>query len=232
MGKGQHIKRLAAPKSWPINRKTNVWVLRSNPGSHTFETSMPAGLILKEILGYVKTTKETKYILSQGKVFVNGQLIKKQKLPVGILDVITIGDDDYRIIVDTKGKLIPVKIKNDEAKLILKKVVNKISLKDNKTQINFSEGTNMISEEKYNNGDTVVFSNKKVKEHIKLEKGAIGYILAGKQVGRIGLVKEIKIKKGLQPAKIILTQGKEDFETLRNYVFIVGKNKPLITLEK
>ncbi|MBT6995310.1 30S ribosomal protein S4e [Candidatus Woesearchaeota archaeon] len=232
MGKGQHIKRLAAPKSWPINRKTNVWVLRSNPGSHTFETSMPAGLILKEILGYVKTTKETKYIVNQGKVSVNGKIVKKQKLPVGILDVITIGKDNYRIIINTKGKLIPVKIKNDEAKLILKRVENKTSLKNKKIQVNFSEGSNMISKEKYNTGDTVVFSDNKVKEHIKLEKGSMGYILAGKQVGRIGLIKEIIEKKGLQPAKIIFTQGKEDFETLRNYVFIVGKNKPLVTLEK
>jgi small subunit ribosomal protein S4e len=231
MGKG-HIKRLAAPKSWPINRKTNVWVLRSSPGSHTLETSMPAGLILKEILGYVKSTKETKYVLNQGKVSVNGQLVKKQKLPVGILDVITIGKDNYRMIIDTNGKLIPVKIKNDEAKLILKKVSNKTALQGKKTQVNFSEGSNIISEEKYDTGDTVVFTEKKAVDHIKLEKGAMIYILAGKQVGNIGVVKEIKEKKGLQPAKIIFTQGKEDFETLRKYIFVIGKNKPLITIEK
>ncbi len=226
-----HIKRLAAPKSWPINRKTNVWVLRSNPGSHSFETSMPAGLILKEILNYVKTTKETKYVINEGKVSVNGKVIKKQKFPVGILDVITIGKDNYRIIINTKGKLIPIKIKNDEAKLLLKRVENKTSLKGKKTQINFSEGSNLLSEEKYSTGDTVIFSDNKVKDHIKLEKGVMCYILAGKQVGKTGLVKEIIQKKGLQPAKIIFTQGKEDFETLRNYVFVVGKTKPLVTLQ-
>jgi small subunit ribosomal protein S4e len=231
MGKS-HIKRLAAPKSWPINRKTNVWVLRSNSGSHTFETSMPVGLIIKEILGYVKTTKETKYVLNQKKVLVNGKLVKKQKLPVGILDVITIGQDNYRIIVDRKGKLIPVQIKDAEAKLILKKVKSKKSLKGKKTQINFAEGTNILSEEKYDAGDTIVFSNEKIKEHLKLENGAMIYILAGKQVGNIGIIKDIQEKKGLQPARITFTKGKEDFETLKEYVLVIGKTKPLITVEK
>lgn len=231
MGKA-HIKRLAAPKSWPINRKTNVWVLRSNPGSHTFETSMPVGVIIKEILGYVKNTKETKYVLNQKKVLVNGRLVKKQKLPVGILDVITIGKDNYRIIINVKGKLIPVKIKDAEAKLILRKVKSKKSIKGKKTQINFAEGTNILSEEKYNTGDTLVFSNEKIKEHLKLEKGSMIYILAGKQVGNIGVIKDIQEKKGLQPARITFTKGKEDFETLKEYVFVIGKTKPLITLEK
>ncbi len=231
MGKA-HIKRLAAPKSWPINRKTNVWVLKSSPGPHTFETSMPVGLIIKEILGYVKTTKETKYVLNQKKIFVNGKLVKNQKLPAGILDVVTIGKDNYRIIMDTKGKLIPVKIKDVESKLILKKVGNKKSLKGKKTQINFADGTNILSEEKYVTGDTVVFSNEKIKEHLKLEKDSLVYILAGKQVGKIGIIKEIHEKKGLQPSRVTFTQGKKDYETSKEYVFVVGKTKPLVTLEK
>ena len=58
------------------------------------------------------------------------------------------------------------------------------------------------------------------------------YITAGKQVGQVGVIKEVKEKKGLQPSTIIFTQGKEDHETPNNYVFIVGKNKPLVSLSE
>ena len=58
------------------------------------------------------------------------------------------------------------------------------------------------------------------------------YITAGKQVGQVGVIKEIKKTKGLQPPTIIFTQGKEDHETPKNYVFIVGKTKPLISLSE
>ena len=116
--------------------------------------------------------------------------------------------------------------------VILKQVENKKSLKGKKTQINFTDGTNLLSEEKYATGDTIVFSNEKIKEHLILEKGSMVYVLAGKQVGKIGIIKEIQEKKGLQPSRVTFTQGKEDYETSKEYVFVVGKTKPLVTLEK
>ncbi len=231
MGKG-HIKRLAAPKSWPIKRKVNTWITRPSAGPHSLNTSMPLGTILKEFLGYVQTTKETKYVLTNGKVSVNGKVRKSQKFPVGIMDVLTVAEDNFRIIINKKGKLIPVKIPNTEAKLVLKKVSKKTSLKGKKTQVNFEDGSNLLSKEKYQTGDTVVFSDNKVKDHLKFEKGAMIYITAGKQVGQVGVIKELKEKKGLQPTTLIFTQGKEDYETPKDYVFIVGKTKPLVTLSE
>lgn len=231
MGKG-HIKRLAAPKSWPIKRKINTWVTRPSAGPHNLNSSMALGTILKEILGYVQNIKETKYVLSNDKVLVNGVVRKSQKFPVGIMDVLSVGEDNFRIIINKKGKLMPIKIPKTEAKLILKKVTNKTSLKGKKTQINFGDGSNLLSNEKYQTGDTVVFSDNKVKEHLKFEKGAMIYITAGKQVGQVGTIKELKEKEGLQPTTIIFTQGKENHETPKDYVFIVGKNKPLVTLSE
>ena len=229
MGKA-HIKRIAAPKSWPIQRKTTKWITRSTPGAHKLEESMPLGVILKEILNYAETTKEVKYILSQKKVSINGKVMKDHKFPVGIMDVLTAGKDNYRIILDKKGKLIPVSINATESKLNPKKVMKKTSIKGKKIQVNFSDGTNILSKENYQTGDTVVFSNKKPKEHLKFENGALIYILAGKQVGQIGVIKEIIQKKGLQTTRIIFTQGKELSETLKKYTFVIGKDKPIVTL--
>ena len=229
MGK-LHIKRIAAPKTWPIQRKTSKWIIRPSPGPQGLEYSMPLGVILKEILNYSNTTKETKYILNAGEVSVNGIIRKSQKFPVGVMDVITAGEDNFRLILNQKRKLSIVKITASEGKLNPKKVRSRTSIKGKKIQINFSDGSNLISNDKYSTGDTVVFSDKKVKEHIKFEKGTMIYILGGKQAGKIGVIKEILPKKDLQKTKIIFTQGKQDFETLKEYAFVIGKTKPIITL--
>ncbi len=229
MGKS-HIKRIAAPKSWPIKRKISKWITRPTPGPHKLESSMPLGVWLKEILKLANTTKETKYILNNGQVLVNGKARKDQKFPVGIMDVLTAGKENYRIMLNTRGKLVPVPINATEAKIYPKRVIGKTSLKGKKTQVNLSDGTNILSENKYKTGDTVVFSEGKIKDHLKFEKGVIVYILAGKQVGKIGVVKEIVEYKDFRPTKIIFTQGKEDFETLKEYAFVIGKTKPIVSL--
>ncbi|MCD4759872.1 30S ribosomal protein S4e [archaeon] len=225
-----HIKRIAAQNSCPIKRKITKWITKQTPGPHKTENSLPMGVLLKEMLGYSTTTKETKYILSQGKILVNGKVRKDKKFPVGIMDVLTADKDNFRIMIDKKGKLVPVKISTAEIKINPKRVIKKTTIKGNKIQVNFLDGTNLLSKEKYSTGDTIVFSDNKVKEHLKFEKGALIYILAGKKVGHIGAIKEIIETKGSQPTKIIFTQGKENFETLKKYVFVIGKTKPIITL--
>lgn len=229
MGKS-HIKRVAAPKSWPISRRTTKWVIRSNPGPHTLESSMPLGVFIKEVLNYTKNTKETKFVLTNGQVMVNGKIRKDQKFPVGIMDVLTAGKDNYRIMINKKGQIVPIKIDEAESKIYLRQVINRTTLKGKKMQVNLADGTNLLSNEKYNRGDTVVFADNKIKEHIKLVKGVVVYILDGKKVGSYGVVKEIKNNKGLQEPKIVLTRDKEEFETLQKYAFVIGKEKPIITL--
>ncbi len=229
MGKS-HIKRVAAPKSWPVSRRTTKWIIRSNPGPHSLESSMPIGIFIKEILCYVKNTKETKFVLTNKQVMVNGIVRKDQKFPAGIMDVLTIGKDNYRIMINKKGQIVPIKIEEKEVKIYPKQVINRRTLKGNKIQVNFEDGTNLLSKEGYNKGDTVVFVDGKIKEHLKLEKGAVVYIIGGKKVGYYGIVKEIVNNKGLQEPKVIFTKDKEDFETLQKYVFVIGKDKPIIKL--
>ena len=37
-----HLKRLAMPRSWPLPRKTTVWVTRPTPGAHALELCISA----------------------------------------------------------------------------------------------------------------------------------------------------------------------------------------------
>ena len=45
-----HMKRLAMPRTWAIPRKVHVWAAKQTPGAHSVEDSMPAGMVLRDML--------------------------------------------------------------------------------------------------------------------------------------------------------------------------------------
>ena len=80
----------------------------------------------------------------------------------------------------------------------------------------------------YKTGDTLLYDlkSKKISQHIKLEKGAQILLIGGKHVGKIGTLEEV------QGRKIIFKVDKDQFETLRKYAFVIGKDKPEIKIAK
>ena len=59
----RHLKRLNAPKSWDILRKQLKFIVRANPGPHNKKTSVALGVLIRDVLGYAKTSKEVKFML-------------------------------------------------------------------------------------------------------------------------------------------------------------------------
>ena len=51
-----HIKRLVMPRSWPLPRKSSIWVQKPNPGGHSIENCMPMALVLRDVLGVAPRT--------------------------------------------------------------------------------------------------------------------------------------------------------------------------------
>src|SRR3989344_1021916 len=156
----KHLKRLAAPRTWPIQRKTNKWITKPNPSGHSIDKTMPINLILKEILKLTKTTQETKKILNQKKVLINKKPIKNIKFPVSLMDILEIPKINkyYRVLFNKKGKLILHPIEKEEASIKLSKIINKTLLKHKKLQLNLDDGRNiLIDKEEYKTGDTIVF---------------------------------------------------------------------------
>jgi len=47
---GKHQKRIAAPRSWRIGRKTAYWTVKPRPGPHPGDRSMPLLLIIRDML--------------------------------------------------------------------------------------------------------------------------------------------------------------------------------------
>jgi hypothetical protein len=67
---------------------------------------------MKELIKVTNTTKETKYVLTNDEVLVNGKRKRDFKTPVGFLDIITIKSTNrnFVITIDNKGALRPKEI--------------------------------------------------------------------------------------------------------------------------
>ncbi len=219
-----HLKSLAAPKTWPIERKKYVFVTKPSPGPHTGEYSMPLVVILRDILKVTHSTRETKKVVAAGKILVNSIPRKEVKYPVGILDTISIPDSSlqYRMLFNPQGQFAFKKITKEQAAVKYVKVRNKTTLKGKCMQLNFLDGTNMlVDKDVYKVGDTLLLHDRKIKQHLKFEKGAWIYLIAGKHIGKKGKLEEIHTFKGSQPDRIVLKRGDETIDTLRSYAFVV-----------
>jgi small subunit ribosomal protein S4e len=221
----RHLKTINAPKTWPVERKNKFWITRTNPGPHSLDSSLPLSVVFGEILEYTASAREVRRILNQGKILVNGRIRKEYKFPLGIFDVLEFPEKEhYRLLFNKRGKLSLNKIEDKEKDIFLFKITGKKILK-NKFQFNFSNGENILSEDKkIKTGDTVIIEGKKIKETFKLEKGAVIYLTGGKHVGTHGKVENI------EENHITFSKEKENHETLKKYAFVVGKGTPLVKL--
>jgi len=223
-----HIKRQAMPKTWDIKRKKIRFVARPFPGGK-FNFGVPLVVILRDILHKGKTSKEVKSILLNNEVFVNGVKRKEIKFFVGLMDVLSIpsSKEYFRVLVNKKSEIEILSITKEESEKLLCKIINK-SLVKGKCQLNLHNGRNILIDQKgeYNVGDSVLLIKNQIKECIKLEKDSLAYLIGGKHIGRIVAINDIK-------DKIIKCGIKDDvFDVVKNHIFVVGKEKPLISLLK
>lgn len=222
----RHLKRLAAPKSWGILRKEETFITRPNPGAHTMQQCMPLSALMKRA-GYVKTTREAKKALLKNSVLVDGRRRLDPKSQAGLFDEIKISKDSLRVLIDTKGHLITVKAPENECGSKPCKVTGKTAIRGGKIQANLSDGRNMILDTKCAVGDTLIvtFPKQSVKEHHKLEAGAFVLLTGGKHVGECGTVTHMK-----DNTLAYKNQDGEEYTTLKEYAFVLGRGKPCITM--
>jgi len=196
---------------------------------------MPINLILKEILEITSTTRETKKILTNKEVLVNKKPVKDSKYPVSLMDVIDIPklNKYFRLLFNQRGKLTLHPINKEESNIKLSKVINKTLLKNKKIQLNLDDGRNiLIKKDDYKTGDTIVFDlSKKEIKHLKLEKDALIYLTGGKNIGKMGTFESIKQFPGSQKDKIIFKIDKQKLESSKEYAFVIGKDKPIISIQ-
>jgi len=217
-----HLKIECSPKTWPINRKVNTFTTRPNPGGSNRDMSIPINIILRNLLGKAKTTKEAKRILHVQEILVNGTRRKDYRYPVAFMDVLSIPieDEHYLMLINKKNKLYLSTIDKKESETKLSKITSKKLLGKDKVQLGTLDGrTAIVKKDTFKTGDTVVFSFSKkqeIKNHLKLEKGAKVLLFKGSHVGTFATITEIS------GSTIKVEYDKKEYETKKDYAFVVG----------
>lgn len=236
----RHLRRIAAPKEWPIPRKGSYWICRPLTTGIKFELCMPIVLWLRDYLKLFKTKNEVKYALSKGSITINGKPVKNIRYPAGLFDTIGIIDIDkyYRVTMSTNNKLKLVEISKEEDGLKIIKIIKKTMIKNGKIQITGFDGRNFLTDDNnIKTGDSlfVDLKNNEIKKILKLKTEALLFFYKGHKAGSFGKLKELKIyKKCFGNTRFIIYEDletKELKETIAEYGIVVGEEKPLITLK-
>jgi small subunit ribosomal protein S4e len=244
-GESGHLKRKPAPKMWPIHRKEAVWTVMPKPGPHSLFRSLPLTLIVRDILGFAKTGKEAKKIISQGKIVVDGKVRRDERFLVGLMDVISVGDTKkyYRVLSSPKG-LFLYSIAAEEATFKLYRIEGKTVVKGGVTDLNLHDGTGLLidsdstsSTEKnvYHTLDVLKLSipDRELLGQSKLIVGAPALVIGGKNMGKYGIVSGIEKQADKKRRDLLVTlkdsKGKQ-FQTILDYIFVLGDDESSISL--
>jgi len=204
-----HFKRKTIGKFWPIARKGTKYIAVPN---HNQYDSLPLVVVIRDLLKLVRTTKELKKLLYEKKVKINEKIIRETNYPISLFDILKLEDmkKSYKAVLSKEKKLVVEEISDKEAHQKIYKVMNKTVLGEKKIQLNLIQGRNIISKEKINTGDSIVYDLKenKIIKIIPMEKGRTAFVNKGKHSGISGKINEIVERGGKKIAKIQIGQEK------------------------
>jgi small subunit ribosomal protein S4e len=211
------------------------------PGPHKKFESIPLLITIRDFLNLVDTGKDAKKIIKTKEVLVDGKPRNDHKYPVGLFDVIEIPKigKGYRV-VPTHSGLGLIEIPKKEALLKLCKINDKTMNKKKNLQLNLHDGRNILikktkkgREEDYKTGDSLLIEipSQKIVDHLKMDKGMLGLIIGGQNIGEVATIKEVIRTRSREPNKVICEKEGKEFEAIKDYIFVVGKTKPLIKIE-
>lgn len=231
-----HLKRLNAPDSWHIAKKTNKFITKTAPGPHN-ANAMPIAVWLRDHMDLARNLKEVKQILHQNDVIINGRPCRDARMGIGIFDIISLPKTNkfYRILRDRNGRHVSIEIDAEAAKTRLCKVRNKTIIPGGKVQLNMRYGANLIADNTYKSGDSLVLSLEpetrfKIVDHFPFAVGNMAMVTGGRHSGNVARIVDIIKMPGSVPNKIILEDEttKTRFETISPYIYMVGKQTSAI----
>lgn len=223
-GNNRHIKRLASPRYFHVERKVSAYVIKPNAGRHTAGSSIALATVLKEKLQVTDNTKNTKRAVNAGSVEVNGKVVKDFRYPLGFGDIIHFkpGHENYVVGVGRKGAISVSKADSKEAAEQVFKVIGKYVSKGNKEMIRLYNGTVISSSKGVKVNDSVSIKDGKVKGVMKLEKGAKCLVIKGIHASESGTITEIKQGSALRGATVEIEGSSGKTETLLDNIMVVG----------
>nr|SVE78857.1 EOG090X0615 [Daphnia lumholtzi] len=237
-GPKKHLKRLAAPKSWMLDKLGGVFAPRPSTGPHKLRESLPLVVFLRNRLKYALNNSEVTKIVMQRLIKVDGKVRTDSNYPAGFMDVITIDKtgEFFRLVYDVKGRFAIHRITAEEAKYKLCKVrrvqvgpkgIPFITTHDGRT-IRYPDPLVKVN-------DTIQLdiATNKIMDFIKFDSGNLCMITGGRNLGRVGTI----INRERHPGSFDIVHVKDAlghlFATRLNNVFIIGKgSKAYISLPR
>jgi small subunit ribosomal protein S4e len=237
-GPKKHLKRLAAPSSWMLDKLGGTYAPRPSPGPHKLRESLPLSIFLRNRLKYALTGREVVAIVKQRLIKIDGKVRTDATYPTGFQDVVSIekSGEHFRILYDVKGRFTIHRITPEEASYKLLKVrkvalgargVPHIVTHDGRT-IRYPDPLIKVN-------DTVKFELEtgKITEFVKFDTGNIAMITGGRNMGRAGVI--VHREKHIGGFDIVHVKDSLDrtFATRISNIFVIGEGiKSWISLPK
>jgi len=228
------LKRLAAPRSWDIARKSNRFVFKPLPGPHPIAAAYPLGVVVRDMASMASLSKELKVMMKAGRVKVDGKERRTPRFPVGLFNVISVPLEgaDFRMVPTPKG-LSLTRVSADEATKKLCSVNTKTKVKGGHIQYGLHDGRSMLDDKiNLSPGDAVLIEvpTQKVLGQAKLAKGSLGLVLTGDRAGQMGTIAEVKKGTITREKMVRISLPSGEAEIPSRLVFPVGSDAPMITV--
>jgi small subunit ribosomal protein S4e len=212
-----YIIRQTVSKTWPIPKKGTKYVVVP---SHNRKEGIPLLLVMRDILGFVKTRKELKKILLEKKILINGREARDEKISLLLFDTLSIPalKKYYRVSISDIKKIKLDEIKEGDILTKISKIVGKKMLRGKKVQLNLNDGRNVLFDEKAGVGDSVVVNLKegKIGKVLPVKKDSQVLIVKGKHMGRNGKI------LSLEDDEVLINTGDGDIKIQEEELIVLN----------
>nr|XP_006210080.2 40S ribosomal protein S4, X isoform-like isoform X2 [Vicugna pacos] len=235
-GPKKHLKHVAAPNHWMLDKLTGVFAPRPSTGLHKLREYLPLIIFLRNRLKYALTGDEVKKICMQHFIKIDGKVCTDITYPAGFMGVISIDktEENFCLIYDTKGRFAVHRITPEEAKYKLCKV--------RKIFVGIKEIPHLVTHDactirypdpliKVNDTIQIDLETDKIIDFIKFDTGNLCMVTGGANLRRIGVNTNRERHLGSFDVVHMKDANGNSFATWLSNIFIIGKgNKPWISL--
>jgi len=230
-------KRTSVPSFWKIPKKEKRFFVRTEPGPHPKNLSYPLLVLIRDVLKLTKTRREAQFVLNQGKIKVDGRIVRSESFPVGLMDVVEIPslEKSYRLVPE-KGGLTPVEISSEERNRKLCLVKSKTTTVGGHTLLGLHDGRvfRASKESTVSRGDSFLVDlvgGKNGDTNFKLTRGEFALLIKGERSGEVVTIEDLKLGTfSRDPIATIRLSDGNSSELPTGILMPLGKERPSMTV--
>jgi len=239
-GQRKSLKRVNAPHNWYLGKLKGVYASRPSAGPHKLRECIPLNVLLQHRLKYALNRQESMKIVRdrEGMIKVDGKVRRDPRFPLGQMDVISIEktNENFRMMVDCKGRFLPHRIDAKEAGFKLCKVLKKTIGKNKIPYIVTHDGRTIRfphPDIQINDCIKLNLADHTVMGIVKFQNNSIVMLTGGNNIGRIGTLQSLEKHPGSFEIAHVRDSTGQVFSTRLSNVIVIGDSKqPVISLPK